>query len=82
MNEDKIIKILLNHSEILEKMENSMLTKEDGRKMVNSLENVATICKKIQEDHVFAVEWLKRLQNRSEIHEDDLRRIKLHLKIA
>ncbi len=82
MNEDLIINKLLEHEDRLKRIEENMATKDDVRRMTDLLEGIATIAKRIQEDHVFAIEWLKRLQSQYDKQEEEIRKIKLKLQIA
>lgn len=82
MDEDKIITKLLEHDERLERIEENMFTKEDSRKMMELLEGIATVCKNIQEDHVFAIEWIKRLQTKIDQQENEIHAIKARLQMA
>lgn len=82
MDENKIIIELLDHRERLNRIEERMFTKHDARSMVDLLEGIATSVKKIEDDHVFSVEWLKRLQDHVERQDADIRKIEMHLKIA
>jgi len=80
MSEDKIIKKLLEHDQNFETLEMKM---DEGFNKVNeTLEQIATIMKKIQEYHTFALEWLKRLQNQVERQEQEIIKIKQQLKIV
>lgn len=78
----KVIVKLIEHDERFERIEGSMFTKEDGRKMMDILEGIATICKRIQEDHLFAIEWIKRLQTQVDHQESEIQKIKSRLQIA
>jgi hypothetical protein len=82
MNEDKLIRKLLEHDDRLDRIERNMASKDDVRRMTDLLEGIATICKNIQEEHTFAVEWVKRLQTQVERQEEDIRQIKLRLQIV
>jgi len=82
MNEEKIIQTLLDHEERLERIEQNMLTKDEGRKMLDLLEGLTTTCTKIHEDHLFAVEWLQRTQSQVDRHEQDINKIKVQFKVA
>ena len=62
MNEDKIIQKLLEHDSHLQCIKEQMATKNDVRLLMSTLDSLQFICKKIQEDHFFTIEWLKRLQ--------------------
>ena len=80
MNEDKIIEKLLEHDQKFEILEKKM---DDGFSRVNDvLEQIVTIVKKIEEDHIFALEWLKRLQDQVERQETKIIKIKQQLKMA
>ncbi len=85
MNEDKIIEKLLEHDERLERMESRLdntATRDEIREIRSILEVIAVDVKKIREDHVFALEWMKRLQDKVDQQEEEIRRIKLQLKMA
>lgn len=82
MNEDKVIQEILILKDDVQIIKETMSTKDDIRSMMHLLEGIATVCKKIQEDHVFAIEWLKRLQSQVERQENDIRQIKLRLQMA
>ena len=82
MNEELVIKKLLEHDDRLQRIEEHMATKDDIRHLTDILEGIATMCKKIQEDHVFAIEWLKRLQTQFDRQEEDIRQIKMRLQMA
>ena len=80
MNEDKIIEKLLQHDQEFTAIRQEM---KNGFHEVNkTLEQMVTILKKIQEDHVFALEWLKRLQDQVERQENEIIKIKQQLKMA
>lgn len=82
MNEDKIIKEIIDLKEEVRDIREMMATKDDIRQIMSVLETLVTAVKKIQEDHVFAVEWLKRLQARVDQQDEEIRRIKLQLKMV
>ena len=82
MDEKKVITKLIEHDASLDRIERNMATKDDVRDMKDVLESIVTIAKKIQEDHVFAVEWLKRLQDHVERQDEEIRQIKLKLQMA
>lgn len=69
-------------NEKIDSIEDRMATKEDTRGIMEILEGIATIAKKIQEDHTFAIEWPKRLQTQVERQEEEIRQIKLQLKLT
>lgn len=82
MNEEKVIQKIITIEEKVTAIQETMITRVDHEKHTVLLENIVTIVKKIQEDHVFAVEWLKRLQARVDQQDEEIRRIKLQLKMA
>lgn len=80
MNEDKIIEKLLEHDQEFVIIGKKI---DDGFNGTNDiLEQVVTIVKKIEEDHTFSVEWLKRLQDQVERQDREIIRIKQELKLA
>ena len=80
MAKDKIIEKLLQHDEEFKSLRQEM---RDGFNKVNDvLEELVTIVKKILEDHAFALEWLKRLQDQVEKQEQEIIKIKQQLKLA
>lgn len=82
MDENKVINEIISLRENVEIIKETMATKDDVRRMTDLLEGLTTIAKRIQEDHVFAIEWLKRLQNQFEKQEEEIRQIKLKLQMA
>ena len=82
MDENKVIQKLVDHDEQLSFIRENMATGSDVREIKSVLESLVTIVKKIDEDHTFAVEWLKRLQTQVEKQEEDIRLIKLKLQMA
>ena len=89
MNEDKIIQKLIEHDEQLKDIRASISTKDDIRELKLLIEEVVVITKKIREDHIFALEWLKRLQDKVDEQDkalrqqhDEIRKIKTQLQMA
>ena len=82
MNEDKIIMAVLDLGERIKQIQEEMMTKADGRRIQDVLEGHTTIMKNIQEDHTFAIEWVKRLQDRVDEQEKEIKYLKLQLKLA
>lgn len=85
MNEDKIIEKLIGHDsqfdQIRHKIED-LPTKEDYRKQTDLLENIVTIVKKSEDDRVFIVELFKRLQDKVDRQEEEIKKIKLQLHLV
>lgn len=89
MNEDKIIEKLLEHDDQLREIRETMFTKADGERMLQAIDGLTQMVKKIHEDHVFALEWLKRLQDRVDqqeerlkAQEEEIKKLKLKLQVA
>ncbi|MEK7516667.1 MAG: hypothetical protein AAB562_03665 [Patescibacteria group bacterium] len=82
MIEDKVIHKLLEHDDQFRSIRENMATRDDMRKVMDVLEGIATICKNIQEDHVFSIEWLKRIQAQVEKQDEEIRQIKMRLQMA
>ncbi len=59
---DKVIMKLVEHDERMDRIETNMVTKADNQRVLDILDGIAKICRNIQEDHIFGVEWIKRLQ--------------------
>lgn len=78
----RIADVLSDHEDRLVRIEETMATKDDMRRMTDILESIATAVKMIQEDHVFAIEWMKRLQTQADRQEDEIRQIKLRLQMV
>lgn len=81
MNEDKIIKKLLEHDEELKNIRENMLTREDGRKLFDTLEDIATRVKRIDEDRILSYQWIKRIEEKVDLHDEMLNKIKIHLNV-
>lgn len=89
MNEDKIIEKLLEHDEQLREIRETMFTKAEGERILQAIDNLTLMVKKIHEDHVFALEWVKRLQDKVDqqeallqSQEEEIRKIKMKLQVA
>ncbi len=83
MDEQKIIQLLLNNQEQLQVLTGTVMgMREQIADLQNSVERLAGMVKQISDDHVFAVEWLKRIQSQLERQDEDIRKIKMQLKLA
>lgn len=82
MNEDAVIQKLLDHDQQFQEIRSAMATKDDIRELKELVEEVVTITKKIREDHVFALEWLKRLQDKVDRQEEQIQKIMVQLHLA
>lgn len=79
MGTDKQIELIaekiVKHEIDIEEIKKKMVTKDDHHEVMNALDDIATMVKKIKEDNTFVVEWLKR-------HDKELENIKLRLQAA
>lgn len=82
MDEDKIILKLIEHDEALKEIREHMFTKEESKQLFGALEDITTIIKTIREEQVFSIEWMKRMQDLVDRHEQELQKIKFQLKMA
>lgn len=79
---DLLISKTVEHGERLERIEAKMATKDDFRHMLGLLEGIATDIKTIKDDHIFAIEWLKRIQAHIEKQDLEIQAIKLKLQMS
>ena len=82
MNEEKIINAVLDLSDQIKAMQEEIFTKKEGREVMDVLGHHTTIMKNIEEDHIFSIEWIKRLQERVDQQDKEIHRIKAQLKLA
>lgn len=52
--------ILVQHDDRLDRIEENMFTKEDGRKMMVIIENIATVVKDTRQEQKHMIKWLQR----------------------
>ncbi|MBI2644835.1 hypothetical protein HYW94_01500 [Candidatus Uhrbacteria bacterium] len=79
---DSLIGTAVDHGERLSRIEETMVTKTDYRHMLGILEEIATRMKRIEEDHAFAIEWLKRIQLQVDKQEQEIQFIKMKLNLV
>lgn len=60
MNEELIVKKLLDHDERFDRLKVTMMTKADKVELLTVIENLAAIVHKIREDQVLMIEWMSR----------------------
>lgn len=82
MNEDKIIAKLLEHDEQLKDIREKMVTKDDYRKHTELLETIASTVKITRQEQIALADWVKRLDKKVEVHDKDIKKVKVQLKIA
>lgn len=82
INEEQLALDIVNLKTDVSEIKETMITKTDYRHMLGLLEAIATDMKTIKEDHTFAIEWLKRLQDNFERQDRDIQAIKLKLQMV
>lgn len=74
--------VLIDHNQRLANIEENMVTKKEFRELMNTLDYSVKEVMNMKEDHVFGVEWMKRMQDQLGWHEQDIRKLKLMLNLA
>lgn len=82
LNEEQLAFDIVNLKSDVSEVKETMITKTEYRHMLGLLEGIASDIKTIKEDHTFAIEWLKRIQDHVDRQERDIQAIKLKLQIA
>lgn len=75
MDEDRIINKLIEIDEKVNRMQEVMATKTDIAEINHRLDQQSVILKRLDEERLFTVEWIRRI-------ESDVERIKSRLQIA
>lgn len=89
MNEQLMTQNIVELKEDVRWIKSEMMTKADKQEILDAIANLATIVQKMQEDQVFIIEWLKRMQNQVDEQQkiidqqaEEIRVIKLKLGLA
>ena len=82
MEENKIINKLLEMDDRLQNIETSMLTKEDGRKITETLDHIVKMVGRLDQERIFTTEWVKRIERESESQRQEIFKIKQALNIS
>ena len=67
--EDRIFKKLLEHDEQFAWIRENMVTKEDFRRVMDGQDKMVTILRKLDQESAFTKGWLRRVDERGEVHE-------------
>lgn len=59
---DRLINAVLKNTEDITEIKQNMVKKDEFNNLVSSVDAMAIKVKKLVEDHVFVIDWLKRLQ--------------------
>lgn len=88
-SQQNIVQKLVEHDDRLDRIEQTMATKDDINRLTGSIENLTTVVKQVREDQLFIIEWIKRLQSQIDDQQkvinqqaEEIRKIKLHLQLA
>ena len=82
MEEEKIIKKLLDHDEQLKFIRDNMVTKHELKGLSEGQDRMITILERLDQERVFTNEWIKRMERSTEEQQIEIKKIKQHLKIA
>ena len=82
MSEDKVIQKLLEHDERFDRIEKNMVTKTEIGGITDTLEEIVTIVKRLDQERIFTAEWVKRIEREVEQHSREITKMKQVLKIA
>lgn len=81
-NEDKIIQKLLEHDEKVAQL----LTREDfdafKNDIMNGQDQMIKILTRLDDERIFTIEWVKKIEKEVEEHKEEIQKIKLRLKVA
>lgn len=79
---DRISKKLLEHDDSLREIKETMATKSDINRVMNSLDEVLTITRRLDQERIFTQEWIRRIEKEVSDHTKELTKVKRTLKIA
>lgn len=84
MNEEKIVKKLIEHDERFDRLDEKIDSKVSGlRDDINTrLDQILVIVQRLDQERLFTFETVKRMQNDLETQQKDMKRVKQILKIA
>jgi len=78
---DRIIKKIIDHEEHLARIEETIATKNDMNRVMNVLDEIVTITKRLDQERVFSIEWVRRVEQEVKKHTREITKIKRTLKI-
>ena len=76
MNEDKIVDMLLNHEERLVRIEENMVTQDDHREVMSTLDKMMGMMTKRDQETTMITHAGKRREDRIEVLETDMAKVK------
>lgn len=80
MDEDRVIKKLLEHDRRFDEM--AVDFKDFKNQVFTAQDEMLTILRRLDEERVFTAAWLNRIEKEVEEHKKEISKIKEHLKIS
>ena len=80
MNEDKVIQKLIEHDHQFELLRDDI--QQMHRDNLDKQDEMITILKRLDEERVFTVEWIRRIENEVAEHTQAISEIKQRLKVS
>lgn len=82
MEENKVINKLLDLDNRLQQIETSILTKEDGQRITDTLDHIVKMVGRLDQERTFTTEWVKRIERDAENQRQEILKIKQVLNIS
>lgn len=82
MSEEKIIQKLLEHDERFDSLVTKNEFHEFKDQILTGLDQAMTILKRLDQERIFTIEWVKRIEKEVKEHSSEIKHIKQVLKIA
>lgn len=76
MNEEKIIQLLLQHSDDIQELKETVATKMDVAQISNTLDKLVGLAQKTDQEVTMATHGMRRLEGRVEVLEKDMSKVK------
>jgi len=83
-NSERLKRIALQvveNRQAIKKIEENMVTKEEHREVINTLDKMMAILQKIEREQIFTYEWIKRIESDVEKNKKDIKILKEKLNI-
>lgn len=82
MSEEKIIAKLLEHDEKIETLVTKPEFQEFRDEVLTGQDKMITILQRLDEERVFTNKWINDIEKKVEENKDEIKKLKLRLKIA
>jgi hypothetical protein len=82
MNNDAIIKKLLEHDERFDILEEKMVTRSDVNQIMTLMDKQIVILQRLDQERIFTQEWVRRIESDVEKSKKDIEHMKKLLKVA